>query len=445
MFLLTICISFALSGVQSIGVPPLGQGYLIPKHNLLGEQLLGGQTLFDISSGCWKCVRDEGTYQKTDVYANTESFYRSLTSTTSLSPKLETDFTLGATLDVTTNGISGGERNLSGVSLNDFATYQVCFLESVCISNSKLNTEFQRDFENLNTNIDHPWFESSWVDYEAFFTKYGSHFISEVGYGARFYQHAFSDARMEYTSRNLTVRACAALAGPAGIGILKIEACEGINKQEIDSVSSLAIYTLLVIRGGTAETRAELYKNRTVDGIAKFMSEANATEMPIEYKFIPIWSLLQERYLGTEHFSKARNIEAYYLGYGNYGCAYQQILNSTKFDCYQRFEYSPAATSHTPAYQCVIAPEGCHADTDCHMHDAIQCACHGNSCIRHYPITMDTGAVKMMARPNHDAKWGSHGCGKHFLKCTCDSVDWNYSTVWDQDKGTIKPTIVYKV
>ena len=441
MFLLTICIAFIINGVHSTNTPPLGQGYMIPKHNLLGEQLLGGQTLFDIPSECWKCVKDEGTYQKADVYANTETFYRSLTSTTSLSPKLETDFTLGATLDITSNGISGGERNLSGVSLNDYTISQICFIESVCIAKSKLNAYFQRDFEELNTKIENPWFESSWVDYEAFFSKYGSHFISQVGYGARFYQHAFSDARMEYTSRNLTVRACAVLAGPAGVGILKIEACEGINKQEIDSVSSLAIYTLLVIRGGTAETRAELYKNRTIEGIAKFMSEANATEMPIEYKFIPIWSLLQDRYLGTEHFSIARNLEAYYLGFGNYGCAYQPILNSTEFDCYQKFEYSPATTIQTPAYQCVIAPQGCHIDTDCHMHDAILCACHGDSCIRHYPVTMDTGAVKKMARPNYDAKWGSYGCGMHFFKCTCDSVEWNYSTVWDQD--TVKPTTVY--
>ncbi|KAI6659062.1 MAC/Perforin domain-containing protein [Oopsacas minuta] len=441
--LLTIFVSLLVQRGYSDDTPPLGQGYFIPKHNLLGEQLLGGQTLLDMTADCWNCVRDEGTYQKTDVYTNTERFYRSLTSTTSLSPKLETDFTLGATLDITSNGISGGVRNLTGVSLNDYTTSLICFLKSVCLSKNKLNIDFQKDFEALNPSIKEPWLESNWVDYETFYNKYGSHFITEVAYGARFYEHAFSDARMSYTSRNLTVRACAALAGPAGIGILEIEACEGINKQEIDSVSSLAIYTLLVIRGGTAKTRAELYKNRTVAGIAKFMSEANATEMPIKYNFMPIWSLLQLRYLDTEHYSKARNLAAYYLGFGNYGCEYQPVINTSKFkvEYYQRFEYAPTSTDSIPTFQCVIAPQGCHADTDCHKHDIIRCSCHGDSCIRHFPNTLDTSVIKKVARPNYDIKWGAYGCGQHLLKCSCDNMDWGYSTVWQQDKDTDYPTI----
>nr|CDY80179.1 COMPC8a-2_CRAME [Crateromorpha meyeri] len=439
--LLTIYAALLLQGAECDDTPPLAQGYLIPDHNLLGEQLLGGQTLLELTTDCWKCVRDEATYQKTDVYANTERFYRSITSSTTLSPKLETDFTLGITLDISSNGISGGERNLTGVSLNDYATSLTCYLESVCVSKSKLNSDFQKDFEALPPNIKNPWLHTEWEEYAAFYNKYGSHFITDVSYGARFYQHAFSDAKMSYTSRNLTVRACAALAGPAGIGILKIEACEGITKQEIDSVSSLSIYTLLVIRGGTAKTRAELYKNRTVEGIAKFMSEANATEMPIKYSFMPIWSLLQLRYLGTEHFAKARNIAAYYLGFANYGCEYESAMDNNVFQYYQRFEYTPDCNASIPTFQCVIAPEGCHADTDCHIYHLIHCRCNGDSCIRHYPRHLDTGVTKKEAYPNYDSKWGAYGCEKHDFKCLCEDKQWNYSTVWQQDKNTDEPTI----
>ena len=82
--------------------------------------------------------------------------------------------------------------------------------------------------------------------------------------------------------------------------------------------------SLLILLGGSAETRSKLHTNRTKDLIVKFLLEAcaNKTYQSIRYKYTAVWTLLQSKYIGTEHFDKAINLEYFYKGFLNYGCQY---------------------------------------------------------------------------------------------------------------------------
>ena len=100
----------------------------------------------------------------------------------------------------------------------------------------------------------------------------------------------------------------------------------------------------MVVKGGTRETRAELYRNRTADLITKFLRESNETQMPVMYSLIPIWSALEYKYLGSPHYTKAKNLEALYRGYLNFDCRYK-IDGNIPLQCYEKVENEASAVA----------------------------------------------------------------------------------------------------
>ena len=42
----------------------------------------------------------------------------------------------------------------------------------------------------------------------------------------------------------------------------------------------------------------------------------------VSYQYQSMWDMLKSRYLNTEHFAKAVNLEAFYLGYMNADCSH---------------------------------------------------------------------------------------------------------------------------
>ena len=51
--------------------------------------------------------------------------------------------------------------------------------------------------------------------------------------------------------------------------------------------------------------------------------EANLTDQPVSIQYESLWDLLRSRYLGSSHFVKSINLEAYYLGMLNTGCGFK--------------------------------------------------------------------------------------------------------------------------
>ena len=429
MILLVLSIVFFLHGATAIPDSGVGQSFYLPNHDLNSASLQGGFPIFEsLQEECFKQSNEHTVDSNTAYYENTATFYNSLSSTFSLSADLENDFTMGATLDGSTNSISGSSRTVKGLTLQVYSRASKDYLISTCSHHGTLSSSVSQDFEKLSPTIKKPWIDAEWAPYDVFLKKYGSHFVTQVYYGSALYQHCFSDSSQSYTQREYSIKACVDFAGPTEAGKLNISACAGLTSNEIDSVSSLAISSRLVIRGGTDDTRAELYTSRTNEKIEKFLKEASKTHQPIQYRFEAIWTLLKAKYINTEHFPKALNLEAYYKGYKGYQCSYQAQAGVEL----QKFNYNDQSTADYPIFHCIIPPQGCQVDDDCHYRDAFWCECRGSSCLRHYQTTTNTGKTRKYAAPFTESGWGWQGCARHGFTCSCDDRNWNWLEVWRQ-------------
>ena len=315
-FLLSFTVLILLGTVQSH--PSIGRSFYIPNYNLLGDDMFGGYTFFEkVPSTCLKTQTLHRNVDRDVYYSSTSSFYNHLSTQTSISADLKGAFTMGTTLDVTTQSISENKRTISGVTLDVHAARSVEYLEKSCSHELVLNENVRRSFENLPPTISEPWMQSSWREYMIFLNTYGSHIVREVVYGSSIYQHCFAESSRSYTKREFAVKSCVEFEGPTQVGKLGVKVCGNISQEEINSVQNMETSSLLVLRGGTPETRAQLYKTRTKDIIAKFLLEADKTHQPIRYKYIAVWTLLQSKYISTEHFNKAMNLEYFFKGFLN--------------------------------------------------------------------------------------------------------------------------------
>ena len=358
-----------------------------------------------------------------------------MTTTAGLDSSLQSDFSLGFTLDSALKGVSSLKRTVTGNSLVIMAAVSQTFLNKDCISDSSsIDQTLLKDFSALPQFILSPWDLKSWKLYDVFLKKHGSHVVTAITNGSSINQMAFADTSDSYSERNFQVKSCLSLAGPTEIGGLNASICAGITQSEITEVSEMTMSDSLAVRGGTQATRNELMKHRTAGLIEKFMNEANETHTPIHYTFTSIWDLLQGIFAGEDHenFLRAVNLEYYFLGYLNYGCDHQV---SGPQDL-QKFDFTPGANQNLPEYECTLAPTGCHDDSDCH-YKPIWCSCYGKSCVQHKDEILDTGANKTTAYANYNSDWGWHGCGwkpwSVWTACICSSESKQRTTVWKRD------------
>ena len=131
--------------------------------------------------------------------------------------------------------------------------------------------------------------------------------------------------------------------------------------------------------------------------------------------------------------AQARNLEEYYKGYLDYGCSYKKTANGKTL---QKFIPTENSTPDFPSYQCVLAPEGCHDDNDCHYRNAFWCACGGQSCVRYTDIMLNSGFTKTEANAyNPDTSyWGWHGCRRNVFQCFCTAPSNTIDVVWRDDR-----------
>ena len=296
-----------------------------------------------------------------------------------------------------------------------------------CINNQDLTDNLIQDFEQLPSQVERPWLTSFWSNYEHFLRKYNSHLVTQVTYGSSIYQHCFSDSSNQYTKQEYTIKACVDFAGPTPAGKLGVKACSDVTQQDIDSVSTLKTSAKTVLRGGSLETRSSLYKSRTSELITKFLAEANVSKIPITYKLMSLWNILKLKYSGTNHMAKAINLGEYYKGYLNFDC--HHIINGVEL---QKFEQGPDATQDYPQYHCMIAPQGCQDDDDCHYRAAWWCECRGDSCVRHETVTTNTDTTRLNPYINSGLGSAWLGCGLvgAGLRCRCKHRDYKWVETW---------------
>ena len=432
---------------------PVGQSYYLAKVDILGEELLGGADVLILNStkDCFVCDKSEIIDDSASYFEDTESFYSSIAEDYKLGAQLKRDFTLGVTLDATTKSISSTNRTIKGSTVNVLSKIGHCVVKPECIydeSYHTLSSHFLKAFESLprRTYVSDTG-QYNFSAYDHFLNEFGSHVVTGVTYGSRMYQHCFSTSEQTYDERNYTVKACVAFSGGTDVTKTNISTCAGISTEEAEASTSLDATTRLVIRGGTKETRAQLYAERTSELIAKFLSEASVEE-PIEYSFTPVWTLLGQKYIGTEHYAKARHLEGYYLGYLNFGCP--SLMSSDKRMYKQWFDQIDGVVEQeVPRYRCMIESVGCHFDSDCYYGPGVYCRCVGATCFVAKYRTLSTGEKRKYLVENdyYWNKWGS--CKLGFFDCYCfESNDQTVIWLQDQDRaddGEMLRYLHYKV
>ena len=419
--------------------PPVGQSYYLANTDILGEELIGGADvlILDSTQNCFVCNKSEIIDDSSTYFENTEAFYSSIAEDYKLGAQLKRDFTLGVTLDSTTRSVSQTNRTVKGSTVNVLSKIGHCVVKPECIYDEGYHTlspHLLSVFESLPRETTQGGGKYNFSAYDHFLNEFGSHIVTGVTYGSRMYQHCFSTSEQTYNERNYTVRACVAFSGGTEVTQTNISTCAGITQEEVDASSSLEVSTRLVIRGGTKETRAKLYAERTNELIAKFLGEASMEE-PIEYSFTPIWTVLGQKYFGTEHYAKVRHLEGYYLGFLNFDCPHIWSPSNGGRWIMQGFSEADSSTADVPTYRCYIPSLGCHDDNDCHYGPGAYCRCVGNTCFIDQYRTLNTGEKRKYVIGNtyYWNYWA--GCKLGFFSCYCWSDDlMGWRNIWEQDQ-----------
>ena len=261
--------------------PPVGQSYYLTKVNILGEELIGGADVLILNStkDCFVCNKSEIIDDSSSYFEDTEAFYSSIAEDYNLGIQLKRDFTLGLTLDKTTKSISKTNRTIKRSTVNVLSKIGHCVVKPECIYDKSYHTLSPHSlsvFESLPRETTQGGGISA---YDHFLNEFVYQIVTGVTYGSPMYQHCFSKAEQTYNERNYTVRACVAFSGENDVTKTNISTCAGITQEEAEATSSLEVQTPLVIQGGTAETRAKLYAERTSELIAIFLAEASMEEL----------------------------------------------------------------------------------------------------------------------------------------------------------------------
>ena len=419
----------------------LGRSIYVPSQDLHGsvaeDAFYSTPVLKNVSDSA--CIRVTPVYQSGryfTFYSDTASFYSAITTTTGISTELESDFSLSTTLNVQSKEISGSEKTVTGNDLVIISKSMSFALDKSCLNSSTFTDWFIKDLNSLPTAVASPWLSSSWRQYDTFLKKYGSHVMLEVTTGSEISQSSYASTSSSYSERDFQVKSCVGLSGPTGVGKVNVSLCANVSNEEISKVNSMKMSTTLTLNGGTAETRNALLHERTTELIEKFMNEANETAAPIRYKLIAVWDLIKQYFIGvSDDFARGINLEAYYSGFLNYGCQYQ---NSGGQDL-QKFDLTATSTKDNPDYECTLAPTGCHSDSDCHYHVGVWCSCRGSSCVHYGTTTLNTGDTKTTAYMNVNWPWGWHGCDWKTwgFKCACYNSNSERTRVWPNNVHTM--------
>ena len=416
----------------------IGRSFYIPNIDMLDGHSGGYEILKSNVKGCIHEVSDSKLKKDFLFYEDQQSFYRSVGTEVSIGGDLRNAFTMGATISSTSGGISTTDTKIKGATLDIAAYSREVYIDVGCIYGSELAQEVKASFEQLPLTITNPEQDISWIAYNTFLKTFGSHFVQKAYYGSRLSQYIFSKHATTYDSHDFNIKACVKFEGLANIGKFGINSCQSFNKSDAETVEHLEINAKLILKGGTKKTRAALSSKRTKELIELFIEEANIGTQPIRYTYIPIWTLLKAIYLHKEHLAKAVNLENYYKGYLNFNCP------QLKTNDYVVQKFQLVENTTLPAYQCVIAPMGCHRENDCHYRHAFWCECRGDTCIRYSKqFDYNTGVTRESPYAFTDSGWGWHGCTRSGFKCHCTEPSPNWKVIWETHDESSKSLIAF--
>ena len=383
------------------GTDELGKAVDVRRINLLLDFHHAQARIFDsIPSQCFTTHKLADSQSNYDYYASSKDFFKSLAVSAGLEASLQSSYTLGATFNFVVSGKQSLSSKVSGMSLNVKTLTEKFVVDMGCLNDDRITTLTQRvvqKLEELPVTVENPWQSTSWKGYANFLNTFGSHVIMSVSRGSMLKDTTFAESSAAYSQREFQVKSCTSLSGSTPVGEMGVKVCSNVSEKEISKTTNMNTVDKLVVRGGSKDTRHALVQKRTKQLIKKLLDEANEWPSSVKHMFKPIWEILQARYSsGTDNYVRAVNLEYYYLGFLNHGCALEES-GGIKL---QKFDYTSSSTKQSPDFECTLASEGCHSDNDC-SYRPVWCACRGKSCVYH---------KDGRAFVNTKSDWGWHGC-----------------------------------
>ncbi|EDO41387.1 predicted protein [Nematostella vectensis] len=422
--------------VKEVG--PLGQGFNLPNQDLLSKQLApnGANIANAFPDKCIKTWSGKSQSTRDTVhFEDTRQVYNFLNSAVKIDAELVGSFTFKTSLDAVTNSMTATNESVEGTVLrvSDHSMSQA--LSRDCLNKVDFKDKFMNDFKKLPSEIRNPEDSWSWKDYSHFIKTYGSHMVTSVTYGASIYSYAFSRSGSHRTEDDFRIKACLAFQGPTVLKYMKANlnasACSGITSEDIQRVSRLHMNDKVVVRGGTAETRAKLLHKRDPALVEQFLKEGRQTPTPVQYSFTGIWELLSARFYGTDDQAKVRNLEQFFKGFLAFGCKKKTVQDTTT----TKFNLAPFSSSSNPIFQCLLRDPGCNNDKDCKYHAFKGCKCDGKTCVDNKLVDRGDGSQKKVAVSYDEGDTSEvPGCEYQFrfFKCKCTTKP-GYSVIWQSD------------
>jgi len=348
---------------------------------------------------------------------------------------------LATTLSATTGYDTTNTFNIQTVYQDIKQISGIVTLErnSVCTERMRLDDDVRRDFENLPVVVAEPDKENSWLAYNNFLGKYGSHIITKIQYGSRFIYSESTTDESEDLVKNLEIKTCISANKDL------VEVCNKYTEEEIKKASKFNSNARRFVVGGSAATNRKLFvAEPTAENYGQllqdFLKAGEQSHEPVDVTFVPIWEFLRNsipvRQEGPEETrdgevlalaQRCVNLEAAFVMTA-LQCVERVTANGI---AYKRFQLEANNPGKLRTYECWNKKTGCNEDDDCHYSWRGGCRAGGRSALDLSPVPTGNpednnyeSVVRTEVRGDI-AEGINNSCkfsGRNF-KCYCDR-DW---------------------
>ena len=138
----------------------------------------------------------------------------------------------------------------------------------------------------------------------------------------------------------------------------------------------------------------------------------------------------------TARYTKAMNLQQFYIGYKDFGCSNLQSGEAVQL---RTFDYGRDSTKDLPKFHCILINQGCHSGDDCHIGGAGTVTyCYGNSCFEYKDPDFGFKAKSVVPRTSKSGGY-SDGVNKscHYkaaFKSYCIENYFEKLVIWDSEE-----------
>jgi hypothetical protein len=363
-------------------IPPGKQVFIASKLNLLTNQKC---FIYDKLG----TVKHDSTTTK-----DTSETIKHFANETSASINLPIDTVLiKATADATTKQDSSKSSDIQTASIKfESQDGQVEFVDSDTCRTNNINPSLVKDFFNLPINIQNPDSITSWVKYEQFFKKWGTHVVVKIIFGSRMEVWDSMTGNTSDITNTLLAKVCASIvrkkpppaAAPDAVvttpppdSNLSIQACNTTTKTDQEKASKLDTKHSVIVLGGekTARNRLATFKDMATDGanVTAFLDSSEDANQASGYFFTPIWEIITNVFASKcntdKKFCDTNNQISQRITNMKFSFVFKAIdcptLRSSDGTIYQQIRSIPSEDGGPTTYGCWSKGLGCTNDSGC--------------------------------------------------------------------------------